>query len=133
MSEAPAAESSGKRIDWQNAVGTLTAQVTEWSRQAGWAVEQLDAPLTEKHLGTYIVPTLHIHTGTGVLIVEPVARNLVGHGDGRVDLYSLATFRRLLLIREGDGWQLYTEDRVAWPQTWGPAAFIHVARELTTR
>ena len=118
------------RANWERQLHRLAEDVSTWSKAHGWAVERFANAVSEEDLGTYASPTLHIHTGAGTLVLEPVAKNIVA-GDGRVDLYSLKTFRRLLLIERGGRWQLYTEDRVRWPEPWSEAAFVKVAESLT--
>lgn len=73
---------------------------------------------------------MHVHSGAGAIVLEPVARNTVG-GEGRVDIYSVRTFRRLLLIANGDAWDLYTDDRVKWPEPWNEESFATIAQALT--
>lgn len=119
-----------RKAEWEQKLAELAASVTAWSQSRGWAVQRIDNTLSEDPVGKYAAPTLHIHTGTGPLVLEPVARNITA-GEGRVDIYALRTFRRLLLIGKGRGWQIFTEDRVPWPEPWSDMAFIKIAESLT--
>lgn len=119
-----------QRRQWRTLLHHLAADIERWSTARRWAVARNVTAIEEPELGPYEVPTLHIHTGQGTLIVEPVARNIVG-ADGRVDLYNLGDLRRLTLVRRGREWQLFTEDRVAWPNPWNEGTFAQVAEALT--
>jgi hypothetical protein len=121
-----------KRTEWEELLRELAAQIQGWCGKKVWPCETIETPITEKQLGSYLGITLHIHTGTGALIVEPVGRNIIG-GEGRVDIYSVRTFARVLLIRDQDHWALYTDNRVPWPEAWGETAFIQLAETLTKR
>ena len=119
-----------ERRRWKEALDQLTGDIQGWAKTRRWAVERQSVELEERRLGKYSATSLHVHTGKGALIVEPVAR-FVTAGDGRVDLYGLLRFRKLLLIRERHEWKLYTEDRIPWPLPWGEEAFVNLAESLT--
>jgi hypothetical protein len=128
---APNPKAQATRLEWQGLLRQLADDIEKWSKTRNWAVARHVSALEESELGAYEVPAVHIHTGRGALIVEPIARHIIG-GDGRVDLYNLGSFRRLILIRKGGAWVLFTEDRVPWPNPWNEATFIQVAEALTT-
>jgi hypothetical protein len=119
-----------ERQAWEQLLSTLADEVEQWSKARQWAVSRHNNSINDKSLGDYQAPVLHIHTGKGTLVIEPVARR-VSNGDGRVDLIGLGSFKRLLLIRRGSSWALFTEDRVPWPQPWNESTFQHVAEALT--
>lgn len=117
--------------EWQALLEQLAAEIEGWSKSRNWAIARHKAVLEESELGSYEAPSLHIHTGKGALIVEPVARHIVG-ADGRVNFYNLGSFKRLVLIRRDNAWKLFTEDRVPWPGEWNEQTFVQSAEALTT-
>lgn len=119
-----------ERRRWKAALDDLADQIQSWAKARRWPVERPTVELEERRLGKYRAPSLHVHTGNGALVVEPIARYVTA-GDGRVDIYGLLHFRKLLLIREKDAWKLYTEDRIPWPLPWGEKAFVNLAAALT--
>ena len=127
---APNPNAEAKRRQWQDLLKQLADDIENWSKARQWAVVRHSAVIEESTLGAYEAPTLHIHTGKGAMIVEPVGRDIMG-GDGRVNLFNLGSFKRLILIRKGPAWALFTEDRVAWPNPWNQQTFVEIAEALT--
>lgn len=119
-----------RRRQWQDDLADLVRAVRGWSESRGWAAYQYDHQIAEHRLGQHVAPALRVSTAEGVLIMEPVARVISGGGEGRVDIYSLQTLRKLLLIADGGGWRLYTEDRVRWPQPWNEPTFAQLPEAL---
>ncbi len=124
-------DSAATVTDWVGAVAALAEEVGRWSRSRDWSVAILDKEITEEGLGTYLAKTLQIQTANGTLILDPVARHTLGRGEGRVDLMAFPSLARLLLIRDGGGWEVLTDAGVAWPLPWSEETFVKLAVELT--
>ena len=74
------------------------------------------------------MPVLTIHAPQGRLILEPIARGIVG-AQGRVDLYAWPSLFKVLLLHKPRGkdrpleWVVRTESGLDWPQPWGVRHF----------
>lgn len=120
-----------KKAEWVKAVEGLAGDVMKWAKARKWEVASLQKELHEEFLGTYWAPTLRIQTENGTLMLDPVARNIVG-GEGRVDLLAFPSFNRFLLLRQKDRWVLFTDSMVRWPNPWSKETFLALAKELTS-
>ncbi len=119
---------------WQTAVKALAHEIEDWARERGWGVERSSGEVNEELFGVYEVPVLTIETDKGRLILEPIARMVVG-ADGRVDLYAYPTlFRVMLLYTAGDHrWTVRTDSGIDWPQPWQKDTFYALAAGLLRR
>lgn len=85
----------------------LADDVQTWADQEasarGWRVEREEKELAEEVVGwAYRVPVVTIHAPQGRLILEPVARGMVG-AQGRVDLYAWPSLFRVMLLHKPRG------------------------------
>lgn len=119
-----------KRDDWISLVSNLCSEVKQWSKAKRWTVLEDKKDVTEEHLGTYQLPTLTIVAPKGRIHVDPIGVNVVG-ADGRIDLLSYPSLNRLLLVRKGADWSLYTDSLVPWPDRWGKDCFAKLVEALT--
>ena len=120
-----------QKDDWTLDVNGLADDVQAWAGEQGWAVGREDTELSEAVVGgAYHVPGLTMDAPEGRLILEPVARSVVGAA-GRVDLYAWPSHYRVMLLRQAEGgWVVRTELGLDWPQPWGRETFLTVARGL---
>ena len=125
------AEAAETRTAWVSNVMDLGNEVKSWASARGWAVAQADEELSESVVGgAYTVPRLKIDAPEGRLILEPVARGVVG-AEGRVDLYAWPSHYRVMLLRRSGGdWVIRTESGLDWPQPWNRETFLTVAQGL---
>ena len=116
---------------WIKDVNDLADDVQAWAGEQGWSVVRGDTQLSEAVAGgAYQVPRLTVDAPEGRLLLEPVARGVVGAA-GRVDLYAWPSHYRVMLLRQaGGGWVVRTESGLDWPQPWGRETFLTVARGL---
>ncbi len=119
-----------EKVQWLERLRRLTDQIAEWAKAEGWLVSVLQKDLEEEPLGAYRAPTLHIRTANGNLVVDPVARNVIG-ADGRVDLMAFPSLDRILLIHKNGEWKVVTDSRVSLPIDWTRENFIKLADALT--
>jgi hypothetical protein len=117
-------------VQWLRDIEPIVTDVSSWSADIGWIVHRKEKPEHERALGDYTVPVVEIKTPAGHLIVEPVARAVVG-ADGRIDLYAWPSLHRMMLIRAGGQWRLKTDSGVYWPKPWSKETFLELAQELT--
>ena len=128
------------RDDWERNTARLADDVQAWAEQEaaalGWRVEREGKELSEEVVGgAYQVPVVTIYAPQGRLILEPVARGLLG-AQGRVDLYAWPSLFRVMLLHKplgkGHGlmWVVRTESGINWPQPWGRETFLTLAEGL---
>ena len=105
------------------------ASIRQWAAEQGWLVADLPCEISERLLGKYVAPGLRIRTPSGDLLVEPVARHVIG-ADGRVDLTAWPSLNRVRLVGHEQGWKVFTDSNLAWPKPWGKDTFVELARGL---
>lgn len=116
---------------WLDEIERLVTDIEKWAKERDWQVARLEPrTIAEEGLGTYTVSDLRLRTHSGILNVEVVARNIIGAA-GRVDLVAFPTLDRFMLVRRGRRWVAKTDSGEAWPQKWGKATFVELARKLT--
>lgn len=131
------------RHDWEKQTRQLADDVETWVRQEtnrGWRVEREEKELAEEVVGgLYHVPIITIHAPQGRLILEPIARGIVG-AQGRIDLYAWPSLFRVMLLHKPRGkdnsedqpleWVVRTESGLDWPLPWNRETFLNLAQSL---
>ena len=128
------------RSNWERNTALLADDVQAWAEQEaaarGWRVEREQKELSEEVVGgAYQVPVVTVHAPQGRLILEPVARGVLG-AQGRVDLYAWPSLFRVMLLHKplGKGrglkWVVRTESGIDWPQPWNRETFLTLAEGL---
>ncbi len=128
------------RSNWERHTAQLAEEVQTWAAQEagarGWRVEREEIEHAEEVVGgTYHVPVLTIHAPQGRLVLEPIARGVMG-AQGRVDLYAWPSLFRVMLLHKPRGkdagleWVVRTESGVDWPLPWGRETFLTLAEGL---
>jgi len=132
MSVSTSLDPSEERQRWVQTVRSFCDQVTQWSAAQGWPVATSELELTEETLGTYSVPELNIQTQHGAVVVEPVARVVMG-AVGRIDLFAYPTLFRVMLLRSTqDGrWLIRTDSGIFLRQPWTEKTFRDLVADLT--
>lgn len=124
------AQAESSLSEWQQAVRHLAEEISRWSREEGWSVEQTQEEIQDMRLGTYSVPALRIETPHGRLRLEPLPHAL--SGDGRVKLCAWPALYRVRLQRRDDGmgWVIWTDSGIPIHEDWNAKTFTTVARDL---
>ena len=128
------------RSNWERNTMLLADDVQAWAAPEaaarGWHVERAEKELAEEVVGgAYRVPVVTVHAPQGRLILEPVARGVLG-AQGRVDLYAWPSLFRVMLLHKpvgkdrGLAWVVRTESGIDWPQLWGRETFLTLAEGL---
>jgi hypothetical protein len=120
------------RAEWQETVEKLVNDVRSWAETQRWKATLTEHELREEDLGTYTVPGLQITTPRGQLVLEPIARVVIG-AQGRVDFYAWPSLYRVMLLRKTDGsgaWVVRTDFGPRWPNPWGQSTFVELAEGL---
>lgn len=118
-----------RREDWIARVSALADQVSKWAVTENWAVDRREKTITERLLGTYVLPELSIELASGEILFVPVGLHVVG-GNGRVNLEAIPTLARVKLIGTEDGWELYADTNVPLRMEWNQQNFVRLARDL---
>lgn len=128
------------RVNWERNTSLLAEEVQTWAEQEaaarGWRVEREEKELAEEVVGgAYHVPVVTIYAPQGRLVLEPIARGVLG-AQGRVDLYAWPSLFRVMLLHKPRGkdaglkWVVRTESGVDWPLPWGRETFLTLAEGL---
>src|SRR5262249_10729582 len=125
----PVANWEQERDAWVAAVQELVAQAEAWSHQKNWSVFRDQKEIREDRIGSYHVPVLTIQSAQGRLMLNPIARFIVG-AKGRVDLDVFPSYDSVPIIRTDGGWQFKSDDRPELDQPWAEDSFTRIAAEL---
>ncbi len=130
--------------EWLNAVAQLTRDVSEWSRANKWETTASETEISEEVqddkgvyddvVDNYIAPVVTIDTGSGRVVLEPIACNVLG-ARGRVDLYAYPSLFRVMLLRQVDKerpeWTIRTDSGIDWPNEWSKDEFYALVKALS--
>lgn len=123
-------DQSNERAEWIEAVERIVSEAESWGRNRGWWVEREMKNVSDDddRIGAYRVPMLRIQTANSRLVLEPIARYVVG-GKGRVDLAVFPSYHNVAIVRRDDGWWL-AGDKGSSPAPWSEEAFVQLAAQL---
>jgi hypothetical protein len=117
--------------EWRDTLDRLVAEVGAWAERRGWRVSRSTRELNEELLGSYSAPVLEIELPSGQVVLEPIARVVMG-ATGRVDLYAWPTLYRVMLLHRADGnWIVRTDSGLKWPHPWNEETFVELAAGLS--
>lgn len=119
-----------ERLNWINEIEGLLSDIESWAKGENWLTARQDKELREEDLGPYVTTELKISSPKGILLVEPVARFVVG-AEGRVDLSAWPSLNRVRILRDGTTWKVRTDSGVDWPHPWCRETFLELADGLT--
>jgi hypothetical protein len=130
MPKRPVENWEQKRDEWVVEVERLVSEAETWAQAEGWLTHREARTLTEELIGSYTVPSLRIHHPAATLLLEPVARYVVG-ASGRVDLAVFPSYDKLLIVRGDDGgWRFASASREDFEEPWTRDDFVRLAGEL---
>jgi hypothetical protein len=118
-----------KLAKWIAEVEEITHQARTWAEKHGWATRLDQKVITEEIIGTYEVPTLLVHTPQGRLLLQSVARYVVG-ADGRFDFCVMPSYDSVPLVKTDGSWGFFSTSRKDLLLPWSEEAFEKVAQEL---
>ena len=114
---------------WIAEVEQIICQARGWAEKRGWATKESQKVVTEGGLGTYEVPKLLIHTPEGRLLLDPVAREVVGAA-GRLEFCVMPSYDSVAIINQEGIWRFFSLSRTDLNAPWSEEAFEKVALEL---
>ena len=114
---------------WTADVQTVINQAKAWAEKRGWSTIQDQKIITEEIIGTYEVPRLLIHTPMGRLLLEPVARSIIG-AEGRFDFCVIPSYDSVMLVKTNGTWTFFSNTQKNLEQSWSEESFEKVAHEL---
>lgn len=95
------------REEWLERLDQLVADVKGWVEAAGWRTREITKRMKDSVLGTYRAPALLMQRETVEVILDPVARFVVG-ADGAVELYLMPAYDDIAGLYFIDGeWRIY--------------------------
>jgi hypothetical protein len=121
-----------KLAEWKSEVQQIVDTASQWAKEKGWDIVSEEKVITEDVLGSYEVPRLLIHRPDGRLVLDPIARYVVG-ASGRFEFCVLPSYDSALLVKDDDGWRFYSQDKRDQGQPWSREAFYAVCNELVRR
>jgi hypothetical protein len=117
--------------EWLSLVSGLVDQVEAWALEENWSIHRYTKRLDEENeVGPYDAPALRVRLPEGEVHVNPIARNVYGHADGRVDLEAWPSLNRVRLVRRKGEWEIITDSNIPLRRPWEKATFTELARDL---
>lgn len=127
----PVDDWEAKRDEWVAAIEGLFAEVEAWARKEEWLVQRTRKTVDEDRLGSYEVPVLTLQTPTGPVILDPIARYIIG-AEGRVDLCAFPSFESAIIVRTDGHWRFASVPPSA-DRPWSKEAFLEIALRLAAK
>jgi len=125
--------------NWQQKLATWIAEVEQivnqartWAETRSWATREDRKVITEEIIGTYEAPSLLVHTPQGRLLLEPVARYVMG-AEGRFDFCVMPSYDSIPLVKTDGAWGFLSGTAKDLVLPWSEQAFENVALELLKR
>lgn len=114
--------------EWKEAVAELEAQISDWSRAAGWRVVVSPPEHVEENAD------LLLETGRGSNLLIEDFGSRPHFGRPGLLLQAWPTMYRLRLLPNGEGrdWMFLTDSGVPIRKPWGQETFLEVANDLAT-
>ena len=128
--EALEEERNAALEEWRHSLGSLLDDVARWSREAGWTVNSEEVHRSEELLGEYSASRLIVELPDGRVVLEPVARVVMG-AQGRADLYGYPHLDRVMLLRKDGEWIVRPELGPTWPLPWNRETYLDLAERLS--
>jgi hypothetical protein len=117
--------------EWLAEVDSVIRQASAWAQNQGWGTKKDDKTISEEAIGTYVVPRLLIHTSEARLLLDPIARFIVGD-HGRIDFCVMPSYDSVLLLKTDQGWKFHSLTRDDLDLDWSEESFVSVCRVLVT-
>lgn len=115
--------------EWMEEVDSVVGQASNWAESRGWGTKRDDKTITEDAFGTYVVPRLLIHTPEARLLLDPIARFIVGD-HGRFDFCVMPSYDAVILLKSDEGWRFHSLTRDDLDLGWSEESFERVCAEL---
>jgi hypothetical protein len=116
--------------DWLRLVSELIDDIARWSVEEEWSVHRYTKRMIEDG-GQYHAPALRVRLPEGEIRVDPIARNIGGHGaHGRVNVEAWPSTERYVLILRDGYWDARTDAVHPITRKWDKKTFVQMSREL---
>jgi hypothetical protein len=127
--ERPVENYEAVRDEWIAAVTALMDDAARWCDARDWDYRLQTKPMYESTLGSYELPRLLIHNGIGRVLLDPVARDVVGVAGGAVELLSVPDYDGRPIFRDESGWILEQNDE---SKSWCEEVFVQAVNAMAT-
>jgi hypothetical protein len=121
-----------EREKWLSELDRLMTEAQAWSSERGWLTERETKSMEEPGIGAYEAPSLNIRRPDAVLLLEPLARDVVG-AQGCVDFSVFPSYERVLLLLSDDGWKFAAPEKKSVRGGWSKRSFYKFADDLAAR
>lgn len=118
------------RDEWIAAVGDFMDETETWAKRQGWGVLREPKVIKEDDIGTYSVPRMLLHDLFGRVVLDPVARFVMG-AEGRIDIHVIPSWESLIIVRMPEGWDLIYDDAEGPRSRWSEEVMIKTVLEIT--
>jgi len=119
-----------QRLDeWIGELQEIIGQAKNWAEKRDWSTKEDQKVIAEENIGTYEAPTLLIHTAQGRLLLDPIARSVVG-AEGRIDFCAMPSYDAVSLVKAEEAWAFFSMSRDDLRLPWCEDSFEKVALEL---
>jgi len=125
----PVADWQEKLSEWVADANEVVQQAAAWAKGKSWGTLTDQKIITEDPIGKYEAPRLLIHRPDGKLLLDPIARYVVGAA-GRFELCVIPSYDSVLLIKTDAGWRFFSPTRKDFDLPWSEESFITVCNDL---
>ena len=129
--QKPVEDWEAQRDEWVAAVEKIADEAEAWARERQWLVHRDRKTITEDRIGSYDVPVLTIQAPAGRLILDAIARYIVG-ASGRIDLCAFPSYEKVLVVRTDAGWHFVINPPVP-DRPWSKEAFLAIVSQLAKK
>ena len=119
--------------EWIDAVTQLSTQVTQWSRNEGWQVQETLLSLEDQmpvQMGMFAAPELTIDTPYGRMHLEPIGPTISGKGSVELSVWPSLYRVRLAYLPEETTWSVITDSGIPLHQEWNAHNYVRLAKDL---
>jgi hypothetical protein len=125
----PIADWQIRLTEWVAETNEIVQQASDWAKANAWDTLTDQKVITEDPIGKYEVPRLLIHRTDGKLLLDPIARYVVGAA-GRFELCVIPSYDSVVLVKTDTGWRFYSTTREGFDLPWSADTFTKVCNEL---
>jgi hypothetical protein len=131
LPRSPVENWEAERDEWVAAVERLIDEAEAWAREQPWFVHRDRKTITEDTIGSYEVSVLMIRTSQAGLILDPIARYIMG-ASGLIDFCVFPSYEYVRVLRTEVGWQFATNPPTI-NRPWSKEAFLEITSELAKK
>ncbi len=118
------------RDEWVGTVERFMSEAESWAKKHDWGTRRETKRIVEDRLGPYEVPRLLVHGTFGRVLLDPVARFVVG-ADGLIDFFAIPSYEgKIVVLSQGEWSLLHDRDAEGQRSPWSDSVFVESALHL---